>query len=280
MGGKGSGGRNAKPTALKKLLGNPGKRKINEKEPQPAVGVPEMPKLSREAAKEWRRIVPILMSLGILTIADGPALAIYCDAFALWRQARRQLARSRDLTSEKARRLFSISEKSMKLAKSVLVEFGLTPATGAARDVMTLIERGDVDQCSFGFYVRDAEWTQEPEPDNSKKLILVRRLKQVDVFDVSPVTFPDYTQTSVDLRSLFPDGVPKEIRAAAPRDGRKKARAKDDECECDCMACEDGECDECSNENCDDPNCVECPMQDEDRTVIETDNEPSACACG
>ena len=92
-------------------------------------GEPAMPPLPREAAAEWKRIVPILMSLGILTIADGPALAIYCDAFALWRQARKQLARSRDLTSEKARRLFSISEKSMKLAKSVLVEFGLTPAS-------------------------------------------------------------------------------------------------------------------------------------------------------
>jgi P27 family predicted phage terminase small subunit len=88
-----------------------------------------MPKLSRAAANEWKRIVPILMNLGILTIADGTALAIHCSAFARWQQSERQLARLRDLSSDKARKLFAISEKCMKLMKSVLVEFGLTPAS-------------------------------------------------------------------------------------------------------------------------------------------------------
>jgi P27 family predicted phage terminase small subunit len=118
-----------KPTALKKLLGNPGKRKLNEREPSPAVGTPKMPRLSREAASEWKRIVPILMAAGILTVADGAALSIYCTAFARWQQAERQLSRSRNLASDKARKLFTISEKCMKLAKSVLIEFGLTPAS-------------------------------------------------------------------------------------------------------------------------------------------------------
>ena len=129
MGGRGSGGHNRTPTALKKLLGHPGKRKINEREPQPALCEPTMPKLSSEAAKEWRRIVPILMGLGILTIADGAALSIYCEAFALWQRASHQLDSSRNLTSDKSRKLFSMADKSMKLAKSVLVEFGLTPAS-------------------------------------------------------------------------------------------------------------------------------------------------------
>jgi P27 family predicted phage terminase small subunit len=129
MGGRGSGGHNRTPTALKKLLGNRGRRPLNEHELQPKPGEPEMPKLSRAAAKEWRRIVPILMALGILTIADGSALAIYCAAFARWQQAERQLSRSPNLASDKSRKLFSIAEKSMKLAKSVLVEFGLTPAS-------------------------------------------------------------------------------------------------------------------------------------------------------
>ena len=35
MGGKGSGGNNRLPTAIKKLRGNPGGRKLNEKEPKP-----------------------------------------------------------------------------------------------------------------------------------------------------------------------------------------------------------------------------------------------------
>lgn len=44
-----------KPTALKKLEGNPGKRKMNTKEPMPEKGMPECPKwLLPEATKgKW-----------------------------------------------------------------------------------------------------------------------------------------------------------------------------------------------------------------------------------
>ena len=35
-------GRKPKPTALKKLEGNPGKRKLNTKEPIPAKGMPSV----------------------------------------------------------------------------------------------------------------------------------------------------------------------------------------------------------------------------------------------
>ena len=47
-------GRKSKPTALKKLEGNPGKRKLNTKEPVPGKGMPDCPKwLLPEAKKEW-----------------------------------------------------------------------------------------------------------------------------------------------------------------------------------------------------------------------------------
>ena len=36
-------GRKLKPTAVKKLEGNPGKRKLNSKEPVPAKGIPACP---------------------------------------------------------------------------------------------------------------------------------------------------------------------------------------------------------------------------------------------
>ena len=46
-------GRKPKPTALKKLEGNPGKRKLNTKEPIPAKGMPNCPEwLLPEAKKE------------------------------------------------------------------------------------------------------------------------------------------------------------------------------------------------------------------------------------
>jgi P27 family predicted phage terminase small subunit len=104
-----------------------------------------MPPLSREAAAEWNRLVPILLRLGILTIADGPALAIHCAAYGHWKRAERELTKCRDLTSDKARKLMAVAEKCMKLAKSVLVEFGLTPASRPrlASFVILPMKRGD-----------------------------------------------------------------------------------------------------------------------------------------
>ena len=45
-------GRKPKPTALKKLEGNPGKRKLNTKEPVPDKGMPDCPKWLLPEAKQ------------------------------------------------------------------------------------------------------------------------------------------------------------------------------------------------------------------------------------
>lgn len=70
------------------------------------------------------------------------------------------------------------------------------PDTQQARDLMTLIERGDVSQQSFAFRVIKESWKfgEGNEPDE-------RTLEQVELFDVSPVTYPAYPDTSVALRS-------------------------------------------------------------------------------
>lgn len=48
-------GRKPKPTAVKKLEGNSGKRKLNIKEPVPAKGMPACPDwLMPEVKKKWR----------------------------------------------------------------------------------------------------------------------------------------------------------------------------------------------------------------------------------
>lgn len=81
-------GRRPKPTALKKLEGNPGKRPLNELEPVPPVASLRCPNyLLPEARKEWRRLAPILMNLGLLTAADAVPFAGYCQAYARWREA-------------------------------------------------------------------------------------------------------------------------------------------------------------------------------------------------
>ena len=120
------------------------------------------------------------------------------------------------------------------------------PATQHAADLLALIERGDVDQCSFGFISRKTTWTEEKLEDGT--IVDSRLVEDVDLFDVSPVTFPAYEGTSVSVRSLWPNGLPPEVQE------HRGARAKDD-CQCDCPECSDGDCDECSKTDCADENC-------------------------
>jgi len=71
-------GRKNKPTAKKKLEGNPGKRRLNKNEPKPPSGIPSMPKWLKEfpeAVKEWRRESKILKRMGLITEAETSVLA-------------------------------------------------------------------------------------------------------------------------------------------------------------------------------------------------------------
>ena len=61
-------GRKPKPTAIKELEGNPGKRPLNDAEPKPVRKAPPCPKwLEPEAKKEWRRLSKQLEQIGVLT---------------------------------------------------------------------------------------------------------------------------------------------------------------------------------------------------------------------
>lgn len=87
-------GRKPKPTALKKLEGNPGKRKLNDREPQPDQAMPRIPAgLDPDAKKCWQRLAPKLNKLGILTQIDGDALESYCRLYGharrCWREAKK-----------------------------------------------------------------------------------------------------------------------------------------------------------------------------------------------
>jgi HK97 family phage prohead protease len=71
------------------------------------------------------------------------------------------------------------------------------PDTQAARDVATLIERGDVSGCSFSFRTVKDEW--EYSQDGTTAL---RTLIDVELFDVGPVVWPAYPATDVSVRSI------------------------------------------------------------------------------
>lgn len=68
------------------------------------------------------------------------------------------------------------------------------PDTQWANDLITSIQRGDVDQMSFGFICLQEDWSGDLGSP-------VREVCDVALFDVSPVTYPAYQQTSVNVRS-------------------------------------------------------------------------------
>ena len=130
-----------KPTALRVLEGNPGKRALNAREPRPLDGEPEMPKhLDTVARKEWRRLVPLLLSMRVLTEADGIALANLCQAYSTLIQAQNLMRKASDSGKSALLMktpagyamqspLLSIINSQMEIIARQLREFGLTPAS-------------------------------------------------------------------------------------------------------------------------------------------------------
>jgi len=82
-------GRKPKPTAKKKLAGNPGKRALNEAEPQFStvtnIDPPEW--LSDRAAIMWKMLVPELLREHVVALTDLHNVEAFCTAYDNWRAA-------------------------------------------------------------------------------------------------------------------------------------------------------------------------------------------------
>ena len=131
------GGRKPKPTALKVLAGNPGKRKLNDREPKPKAVIPRCPKiLQGEARSEWRRIAKKLHALGLLTEIDRAALTGYCLAWARLVEAEEMLRKHGTVIVSKngfpvQSPYLNIATKATEQLVRMLVEFGMTPSSRA-----------------------------------------------------------------------------------------------------------------------------------------------------
>ena len=127
-------GRKPKPTDIKILEGNPGKRKLNENEPKPLTKAPPCPNwLEPEAKKEWRRLAKALEAMGVLTEADMAAFAGYCQSYARWKEAEERIT-DRGLVIRTPSGYpqqvpyISIAQQYLKLMQQFAEQFGLTPA--------------------------------------------------------------------------------------------------------------------------------------------------------
>ena len=128
-------GRKPKPTALKELEGNPGKRKLNRSEPKPDKGMPPCPAwLLLEAKKEWKRLAENLSQLGVLTQIDMAAFAAYCQSYARWKEAQEHINSEgsvfeTDKGYQQQTPWVGIANTNQKLMLQAAAEFGLTPSS-------------------------------------------------------------------------------------------------------------------------------------------------------
>ena len=124
-----------KPTALKILQGNPGKRPLNKKEPKPKNEIPTcQPHLCRHGKIEWKRITKELSILGLITRIDRAALSGYCTAWGNYVESSIGIQKTGYLVKSKTgvfriNPLVMIQTRALDQMKGFLVEFGMSPAS-------------------------------------------------------------------------------------------------------------------------------------------------------
>lgn len=124
-----------KPTNLKLIQGTYRKDRDQANELSPEVGAPSCPSwLSREAKREWKRIVPELEQQSLLTRIDRAALAAYCEAYAEWWEMEREIRKhGRIQVAESGyaspRPEVIMRDKALDRMRMYLKEFGLSPSS-------------------------------------------------------------------------------------------------------------------------------------------------------
>jgi len=132
-------GRKPKPTELKLIDGNPGKRPLPKNEPKPEPIAPKCPTwLHKDAKKEWKRIAPQLEKLGLLTQVDMAALAGYCESWAQYKRAIEFIHKHGEvypIKDDEGRVKYlqqvpqvSIANKALQQVRAFCAEFGMTPS--------------------------------------------------------------------------------------------------------------------------------------------------------
>jgi P27 family predicted phage terminase small subunit len=126
-----------KPTALKLLQGNPGRKPLPKNEPLIAVSTPDPPStLSTQARQHWWQLVGLLAESGIMTALDSDALAAYCEVYERWLDANQKLIQFGSVIkapdgTPKHSPYLRVANDSFRQMRVLLSEFGLSPASRA-----------------------------------------------------------------------------------------------------------------------------------------------------
>lgn len=139
MGGKGSGGHNRLPTAVKRARGT--LKKSREVTEAVSIGDPGQvntappSSLTKGAKAEWLRVVPLLDEAKLITEADRTALAMYCTAVDRAAKAEKQVEKdgmtftNAQTGAMHAHPLLAVAKEARAQALRYGCEFGLTPAS-------------------------------------------------------------------------------------------------------------------------------------------------------
>jgi len=162
----GKRGPRPKPSKLKMLAGNPGKRPLNKLEPKPdlinQISAPDC--LDEDSAKIWDKIATQLHNIKVLTVIDTNALIRYCQLYSQWLQLQKILE-EKGLTYEvnkenkngdkfvcyirerpEIKLCLRLNAEITRLEK----EFGLTPSSRTDISVTIPIEMDEMKRKLFG----------------------------------------------------------------------------------------------------------------------------------
>ena len=151
-----------KPTHLKLIAGNPGKKPLNTREPKPPTGVPRCPPwISPEGRQAWNRVADRLKKMRLLTLADGEPLITYAATYARWRECEEFIEKhgltypTRDgkgkITSFQQFPQVAISRNCLLILTRLQQEFGLTPASRSRIQIPLADTPDDHDKVFFGW---------------------------------------------------------------------------------------------------------------------------------
>jgi P27 family predicted phage terminase small subunit len=162
-------GAKPKPTAIRRLQGNPGKRAWNHDEPDPPKEMPDCPRhLSDLAREEWDRLAGVLHDMGIFTTVDRAALAAYCQAYGRWAEAEEKLKDTPVMLKTPSGYVqqnpwLSVANKQLEIMGRYMAELGITPASRSRVRALAEEKRDEPMQYIF----RTIYAAKDGEPDNA-----------------------------------------------------------------------------------------------------------------
>lgn len=98
----------------------------------------------------------------------------------------------------------------------------INPNDTDAMNLYNRVQRGDVDQCSFGFNILNEETDFRENGD------IHWTIKEVELFEVSPCTFPAYEETNIAARERERETLMKRKSEAWKADMLKKLKGEKD----------------------------------------------------